>query len=90
MKKALCATFLSGLILSALAGCTTNVENPNVDQTGRTGDTTCVKTCNDDNTTCVAKCSDDTCKASCKTTLDMCSASCSTTTSSSGGSGGSG
>jgi len=90
MKKALCATFLSAFVLSALAGCTTNVENPKVDQTGRTGDTTCVKTCDDDDTTCVAKCSDDTCKASCKTTHDMCTASCTTTTTSTGGSGGSG
>jgi hypothetical protein len=81
MKKALSMSTFAGLVFSAfagLAGCTTNVENPSVDQTGRTGNTTCVTDCDDANTTCVAKCSDDTCKASCKTTLDMCTASCTT------------
>jgi hypothetical protein len=79
MKNALSMSMMAGLVFALLTGCTTNVENPKVDQTGRTGDTTCVADCNDSNTTCVAKCSDDTCKASCKTTLDMCTGSCTTT-----------
>jgi hypothetical protein len=67
------------LLLAAptLAGCTANVEDPVVDQTGRTGDTTtCVKNCDTGKTTCVAKCTDDTCKATCETTHTSCSTSC--------------
>lgn len=65
------------LAISTLAlGCTTNVENPTVDQTGRTGDTTCVTDCDADKVTCAGKCSDDTCKASCETTHTSCSKSC--------------
>ena len=60
-------------------GCTANVENPVIDQTGRTGDTTCVKSCDDGQTTCVAKCTDDACKATCQTTHSSCSTSCGST-----------
>lgn len=68
------------------AACTANVENPQVDQTGREGDTTCVTDCDNASTTCVAKCTDDTCKAACKTTHDDCTAHCTvTTTTSTGG-----
>ena len=76
----------AALLVTALVGCTANVENPKVDQTGKSGDTTCTTNCDDTNTTCVAKCSDDSCKASCKTDLDKCTATC-TTTQTSGGSG---
>jgi hypothetical protein len=74
------------LIGSAIA-CTANVENPEVDQTGREGDTTCVTDCDDAQTTCVGKCSDDTCKASCRTTHDECTSKCTVTTSTGGKSG---
>ena len=57
-------------------GCTTNVENPTVDQTGRTGNTTCVTSCDTQKTTCVAKCTDDACKASCETTHTSCVTGC--------------
>lgn len=69
---------------SAIA-CTANVENPQVDQTGREGDTTCVTSCDDAQTTCVAKCSDDTCKAACRTTHEDCTGKCTVTTTSTGG-----
>lgn len=81
IRSALLALTLVG---SALA-CTANVENPQVDQTGREGDTTCVTDCDNAQTTCVAKCSDDTCKASCKTTHDDCASKCTTVTTSTGG-----
>lgn len=74
-------------LLGSAMACTTNVEDPKVDQTGREGDTTCVTNCDDAQTTCVAKCSDDTCKASCKTTHDDCASHCTVTTSTGGKSG---
>lgn len=74
MKKTLSIIF-SSLIVAVVAGCTANVENPTVDQTGKT-DETCVKHCDDDKVTCTGKCTDDTCKASCTKTHDDCSASC--------------
>jgi hypothetical protein len=61
-------------------GCTANVEDPVVNQTGRTGNATCVKSCDDGKITCVAKCTDDTCKATCETTHVSCGSSCSSTT----------
>jgi len=70
--------FLAAIILSVFAGCTANVENPEVDQTGKTDDTECKTDCDKGNTTCVAKCSDDSCKASCKTDLDECTSTCTT------------
>ena len=79
MKSTLGIGFVAALFLSALAGCTANVENPEVDQTGKTDDTACKTDCDESNTTCVAKCSDDSCKASCKTTLDKCTSTCTTT-----------
>jgi hypothetical protein len=66
----------TAMMLAMAAGCTANVENPTVDQTGRTGDTTCVENCDSAKTTCVAKCTDDACKASCETTHSSCSSSC--------------
>ena len=65
------AVFLFGWM-----GCTTNVENPTVNQQGRGGDT-CVASCDTDNTTCVAKCTDDKCRVSCETTHTSCVTSCS-------------
>ena len=67
-----------GLMGSAV-GCTANVENPSVDQTGREGDTSCTTECDETRTTCVAKCNDDTCKANCKTTYDDCAVKCTST-----------
>ncbi|MEP7049071.1 MAG: hypothetical protein ABJB12_01910 [Pseudomonadota bacterium] len=87
MINRLTTKILAGIALWALVGCTANVENPTVDQTGKSTDQACVTKCDDSNTTCVAKCNDDTCKASCKTDLDDCSSSCTTTKTSSGGSG---
>jgi hypothetical protein len=66
---------LVGFMGSAI-GCTANVENPEVDQTGRDGDTSCVTDCDETQTTCIGKCSNDTCKASCKTTYDECAVKC--------------
>ena len=71
-------------LLSCPLACTTNVENPKVDQTGRTGDTTCVQSCDDVDAMCTAKCSDDSCKATCTADLDKCKTSCTTTTSDGG------
>jgi hypothetical protein len=66
-----------GLAVStSVLGCTANVEDPVLNQTGRTGDTTCVTSCDDTKTTCVAKCTDDACKASCETTHGSCSSNC--------------
>jgi hypothetical protein len=59
----------------ATVGCTTNVENPTVNQQGRGGDT-CVVTCDSDRTTCIAKCSEEQCKAACETTHTQCVSSC--------------
>jgi len=65
------------LATSALVfGCTSNVEDPTLNQTGRTGNTTCVTSCDTDHTSCVAKCTDDMCKASCETTHTSCTNSC--------------
>lgn len=74
MKKTLSLIF-SALMITAITGCTANVENPTVDQTGKK-DPDCVKTCDEDKVTCTGKCSDDTCKASCTKTHDMCTGSC--------------
>ncbi|HET7540793.1 MAG TPA: hypothetical protein VFK05_13005 [Polyangiaceae bacterium] len=74
MNKTLSSIF-TGLLLALVSGCTANVENPTVDQTGK-DDGTCVKTCDDDKVTCTGKCTDDSCKASCTKTHDECSASC--------------
>jgi hypothetical protein len=57
-------------------GCTTNVEEPVVNQTGRTGNTACIQSCDDGKTTCVAKCTDDACKATCETNHTTCTSSC--------------
>lgn len=64
------------VVASCLCGCTTNVENPTVNQQGRAGDTTCLTSCDDANVTCVAKCVDDVCKASCETTHSSCVTTC--------------
>ncbi len=64
------------LVLAIVAGCTANVENPDINQQGRGGNTTCTTSCDDAKTSCVAKCSDDACKVSCQTTHDHCVASC--------------
>jgi hypothetical protein len=78
MKTTLSIMF-TGLIVAAVTGCTANVENPSVDQTGK--DNTCVKTCDEDKVTCTGKCTDDICKASCAKTHDDCAASCVSTNS---------
>jgi hypothetical protein len=87
MKNPLRISVFAALLVSVIAGCTANVENPTVDQTGKNVDMACVTKCNDSDTTCVAKCTDDSCKASCKTDLDKCTSTCTTTTTSSAGSG---
>ena len=84
MKNHLKGSVIAALLLSALVGCTANVENPTVDQTGKNVDMACVTKCNDSDTTCVAKCTDDGCKAACKTDLDKCTSTCTTTTSAAG------
>ena len=69
-------TVLVALVASASAlACTTNVEDPTVNQTGRTGDT-CIVSCDDARTSCVAKCTDDSCKAMCETTHGTCTGAC--------------
>lgn len=73
MKNPLSIIF-TGILWALASGCTANVENPSVDQTGK--DTHCVEACDDDKVTCTGKCSDDTCKASCTKTHDDCSAAC--------------
>ncbi|MFZ5897450.1 MAG: hypothetical protein ACOY0T_40735 [Myxococcota bacterium] len=87
MSRIVSRAFALLLVACPIYACTANVENPEVDQTGREGDTTCVTNCDNAQTTCVAKCTDDACKASCKTTHDDCTAKCTVTTST-GGSGG--
>jgi len=69
------ARALAAASVLAAVGCTTNVENPTVNQQGRGGNS-CVVACDSDQTTCVAKCSDDHCKAACETTHTQCVASC--------------
>jgi hypothetical protein len=64
------------IALALGAGCTANVENPDINQQGRGGNTTCIVSCDDARTSCVAKCTDDACKVSCQTTHDHCVASC--------------
>ena len=77
--------FNSSIVLSAVLaaagamfGCTANVENPNVDQTGRSGDTVavCTKSCDDTLTTCTGKCTEDSCRVSCQTDHDGCRTKC--------------
>lgn len=74
MNKTLSVIFTS-LMIAAATGCTANVEDPKVDQTGKDGDT-CVKSCDEEQVTCTGKCSDDTCKASCTKTHQECSDDC--------------
>lgn len=77
MKSSFSIGFVGALFLSVLAGCTANVDNPEVDQTGKSDDEAeCVTECDESNTTCVAKCTDDSCKGSCKTVLDECTSTC--------------
>jgi len=78
MKTSLTISFLAAVMLAAVTGCTANVENPEVDQTGKSDDAECQTDCDESNTTCVAKCGDDSCKATCKTTLDKCTSTCTT------------
>jgi hypothetical protein len=68
-------------------GCTANVENPKVNQTGRNGDSVavCTKSCDDTQTSCVAKCNDDSCKATCTTDHDHCTTQCTSASTSDGG-----
>jgi hypothetical protein len=73
--KPILDTALIGFTCILLFACTANVEEPVINQTGRTGDT-CVKTCDDQHTTCVAKCNDDGCKAACESTRTSCSSAC--------------
>jgi len=74
MKKTLSIIF-TALVIATVTGCTANVENPKVDQTGKDADA-CIKTCDDTKVSCTGKCSDDTCKASCTKTGDDCTDSC--------------
>jgi hypothetical protein len=70
-----------GVYLAAAAltlACTTNVENPTVNQTGRTGDQ-CIADCDAQKVMCVGKCTDDMCKASCEATHTSCASSCTPT-----------
>jgi hypothetical protein len=76
MNPMLKVVLLTAAFSTAVA-CTTNVEDPVVNQTGRSGDTTCIRTCDDGKTTCVAKCTDDACKATCETTHASCTSACS-------------
>jgi hypothetical protein len=76
MNRIISGTLLSAFMACCFGACTANVENPSVDQTGRTGDT-CTKTCDDTKVTCVAKCTDDACKATCETDHSKCTSSCS-------------
>jgi len=68
--------FVAVSCLLAAIGCTTNVENPTVNQQGRGGDT-CVTTCDSDQVSCVAKCTDDACKVNCNATHTTCVSGCS-------------
>ena len=74
MKSSLSLIF-TALVIAAATGCTANVENPKVDQTGKDTDT-CITTCDETKVSCTGKCSDDTCKASCTKTHDDCTDSC--------------
>jgi len=69
-------TITAMLFLLALGACTANVENPTVNQTGRTGDTECFTSCDDADVKCKAQCNDEGCKASCKASYDDCSVKC--------------
>jgi hypothetical protein len=73
-KISVVPSILFALVCGSSA-CTTNVENPTVNQTGRSVET-CTKSCDDTKTTCVGKCTDDGCKGSCTTTHDSCVSSC--------------
>ena len=76
MKPAIEAVLFCLAASTSAFGCTSNVENPVVNQTGRTGDTTCTTSCDDAKTTCVAKCTDDACKATCETSHTSCTSDC--------------
>jgi hypothetical protein len=70
-----------GVTLACLAlglpaiGCTANVEDPDVDQTGREGDD-CETTCDDAELECTGKCDDDGCRASCESDHEDCVTEC--------------
>jgi len=57
-------------------GCTANVEDPDVDQTGRDNDDDCVTVCDDDRVDCTASCDDDSCRATCDTDHEECVTEC--------------
>jgi len=75
MKSSFTAAFLF-LATVGTGACTTNVENPTVNQQGRGGNITCVTDCDNTKVTCVAKCTDDSCKATCESTRVSCEEGC--------------
>jgi hypothetical protein len=84
-KPLLSATLACGALAVSPLGCTTNVEDPEVDQSPSDDDDPhddgsvdeeCVTTCDERHTTCVGGCDDDGCRASCETDYDECATSC--------------
>ena len=69
------------VLTATVLGCTANVENPKLNQTG-SSDTVamCTTTCDGTESSCTASCSNDTCKASCTTNHTQCVTQCSATT----------
>ena len=78
MSKLIASTSICFVLATMVLGCTTNVEDPTVDQTGRTGDVdaTCVEDCDTTQTECVGSCDKDSCEAICSTDHDECVTDC--------------
>ena len=78
-KRFLSVTLACGALAVSPLACTTNVEDPKVDQSPDDDDDVdeeCVTECDESQTTCVGSCNDEGCRASCDTDYDECVTSC--------------
>lgn len=79
MKRFIEIAMLCGTLIG-LGACTTNVEDPEVDQSNTHDDdddhTVCIEDCDDTKVTCVGECDDDSCEGSCVTEHDDCVQTC--------------
>jgi hypothetical protein len=78
MSKLTARISICFVLVTTVFGCTTNIEDPDLDQTGRSGDNNadCVQDCDESETECVGSCDEDSCEASCSTDHDECISDC--------------
>jgi hypothetical protein len=77
MIKFMHGVSIGAVLACSVLGCTANVENPKLDQTGSSDSVAmCTTTCDGTETSCTAKCTDDGCKATCTTDHGHCISQC--------------